>query len=164
MSMTAQRSSATLHDEPDDFRGQAAAMGAGALLVLIGALGFIPGVTQHVAFKAGERFSGPESHAMLFGLFQTSVLANLVFLGLGVLGGVSGFFALTSKLFFFVVAVVFTFFGIYGLSIDRSGSANFLPMNGADNWFHLGIAVVALVVGLIVSAVRPRQHDADVGR
>lgn len=157
MTMTGDRSTSGthVHDE-GTYRGQLTAMAAGAVLGLVGVLGFIPGVTQHVAFKAGERFSGPGSHAMLLGVFQTSVLANLIFLGFAILGGVSGFFALTARLYFFVAAVVFAFLGIYGLSIDRSSAANFLPMNAADNWLHLGIAVVMLIVGVGVSLPRRR--------
>ena len=161
MSMTGQRSTTEdtyRHDEHDDarYRTASAAMGISVVLVLLGALGFIPGVTQHVAFKAGERFSGPESHAMLFGVFQTSVLANLIFVALGLLGAVSAFFDITSRLYLFVGAIVLAFFGIYGLAVDRASAQNFLPLNGAASWLRLGLAVVMLSSGVVLSLRRRR--------
>lgn len=155
MAVTAQRSSeASGYDDEGRYLAQTTALFVGAVFVIVGTLGFIPGVTQHIAFKAGERFSGPQSHAMLLGVFQTSVLANLIFLAVGVIGAVCSFFNLTARLFYFGTAVVFAFFFVYGLSINRSGSANFLPMNTASTWLHLGIAVVMLVVGVLVTRRR----------
>lgn len=158
MSITGERSPTSRsypHDEPSH-RGAMVAITAGILFVLVGALGFIPGATKHIAFKAGERFSGTGSHAMLFGIFQTSVLANLIFLAVGLIAAVSSFFVLTTRLFFFVGAVFFAFLAIYGFSIDLSSSANFLPMNTAASFLHAGIAVVLLITGLAVS-VAPRR-------
>ncbi len=159
MTMTGPRSTTAepyAHDERDDARYRSAmtSMGVGAVLALLGILGFIPGVTQHVAFKAGERFSGPESHAMLFGVFQTSVLSNLILIALGVLGAVSAFFELTSRLFLVVGGLIVGFFAIYGLAVDRASSANFLPLNADASWLRLGIAVVMLLAGVVLSLRR----------
>jgi len=46
----------------------------GAALLLLGLLGFVPGIT---ADHGGLRFAGAGSHAKLFDLFRVSVLDNL---------------------------------------------------------------------------------------
>lgn len=159
MSMTHERSVGSdsyPNDEPTH-EGAMVAFGTAAAFVLVGALGFIPGVTKHIDFKAGERFSGPHSQAMLFNLFQTSVLANLILIAVGLLAAVAGFFVLTTRLFYFVAAVFFGFLAIYGFSIDRSGSMNFLPVNVAACILYAAIAFVLLVTGLVL-ALHPRRH------
>jgi hypothetical protein len=52
----------------------------------------------------------------------------------------------------------------YGLLIDESSDANFVPVNGADNWLHLGLAVAMVALGLIPDngerrPQRPRERD-----
>ena len=37
----------------------------------------------------------------------------------------------------------------YGLVIDHHSAANFVPVNDADNWLHLGLALGMLALGLI---------------
>lgn len=133
---------------------QSVAMVAAVVFALVGILGFIPGATTHFDFQTGQRFSGPGSTAMLFGVFQTSVLHNGIFLAFGIVGAVSGFFALTARLFFFLAAVIFLFLGVYGLAIDQQSAANFLPMNTADNILHLAIGVVVLAIGATLSLAR----------
>lgn len=38
----------------------------------------------------------------------------------------------------------------YGVMVDNGSSANVLPVNTADNWLHLGLAVVMVGLGLIL--------------
>jgi hypothetical protein len=47
---------------------------------------------------------------------------------------------------------------LYGLVIDRESTMNFVPVNSADNWLHLGLGVGMLALGVVLG--RPR-HDAD---
>jgi hypothetical protein len=53
----------------------------GLVFLLVGILGFIPGVTTHYSDLA---FAGHDSSAKLLGVFQTSVLAVWL---IGVIGG-----------------------------------------------------------------------------
>jgi hypothetical protein len=46
---------------------------------------------------------------------------------------------------------------VYGLLIDHDSGANFVPLNTADNWLHLLLALGMLGLGL---ALRPRAHTA----
>ena len=43
---------------------------------------------------------------------------------------------------------------IYGLVIDHDSSANFVPVNDADNWLHLGLAVAMIALGAALGRTR----------
>jgi hypothetical protein len=45
---------------------------------------------------------------------------------------------------------------IYGLVVDHHSSANFVPVNDADNWLHLGLAVAMIALG---AALGRRRDD-----
>ena len=58
-------------------------MGVGIVLIVVGILGFIPGITTNYSEL---RFFGPDSKAMFLGLFQVSMLLNIVQLAIGATG------------------------------------------------------------------------------
>ena len=62
---------------------QTAAVVVSVVFLLVGVLGFIPGITTD--FDTME-FSGPESEAMLPGIFQVSVFHNISHLLFGIAG------------------------------------------------------------------------------
>ncbi|ROQ37148.1 uncharacterized protein DUF4383 [Frondihabitans sp. PhB188] len=62
---------------------QVCALVVGLLLLVLGILGFIPGVTTDLGTIT---FASPDSHAMIFGLFQTTVLRNVLFIIVGLAG------------------------------------------------------------------------------
>src|ERR687889_764263 len=62
---------------------QTAALVVGAVFLLVGIAGFIPGITTD--FDLME-FAGHESEAELLGIFQVSVLHNLVHVAFGIAG------------------------------------------------------------------------------
>src|SRR5688500_17523129 len=62
---------------------QTAALVVSAVFLLVGVLGFIPGITT--GFDTMQ-FAGHESGAKLFGVFQVSILHNIVHLLFGVVG------------------------------------------------------------------------------
>ena len=120
------------------------------VFVLVGILGFLPGITQHLLFSTGPRFSGQHSHAMLFGLFMVSVLHNLVHIAYGAIGAVASFFAGTVRVYFIVGGLVYLALFVYGLVIDQHTAANFVPVNSADNWLHLGLGLLMIATGVVL--------------
>ncbi len=40
---------------------------------------------------------------------------------------------------------------VYGMVIDRASAANFVPLNTADNWLHIGLGAGMVGLGLITS-------------
>jgi predicted Na+-dependent transporter len=124
-----------------------------AVFLLVGILGFIPGVTTQ--YDQME-FWSEGSEAMLLGIFMVSVLHNLVHLAFGIVG-----FAMASrpggaKAYLIGGGLVYLALWIYGLVIDLDSQANFVPLNEADNWLHLGLAIGMVLLGLLPSGARSR--------
>ena len=126
---------------------QAAAALVGAVFLLVGVLGFIPGITTGYD---GLEAAGHESHAELLGIFQVSVLHNVVHLLFGVAGIALARTASSARAFLVGGGVVYLVLWLYGLVIDKTSQANFVPLNAADDWLHfvLGVGMVALGVVL----------------
>ncbi|MBC2933972.1 DUF4383 domain-containing protein [Nocardioides sp. zg-1228] len=126
---------------------QAAAVLVGAAFLLVGVLGFIPGVTTgHDGLEA----AGHESHAELLGLFQVSVLHNVLHLLFGVAGMVLARTAASARGYLLGGGAVYLALWLYGLVVDKDSQANFVPLNTADDWLHfvLGVGMIALAVVL----------------
>ncbi|WP_432563362.1 DUF4383 domain-containing protein [Kineococcus sp. SYSU DK003] len=124
-----------------------AALLVGATFLLVGVLGFIPGITTdyHTMGAAGH-----ESMAMLLGVFQVSVLHNIVHLAFGVLGILASRRASLAKSYLIVGGVVYLALWIYGMVISQDSAANFVPLNSADNWLHLVLGIGMVLLGLVL--------------
>jgi Domain of unknown function (DUF4383) len=48
---------------------------------------------------------------------------------------------------------------LYGLLIDHDSSANFIPVNAADNWLHLVLGVGMVALGLALGRTAARAID-----
>ncbi|MBW5420093.1 DUF4383 domain-containing protein [Streptomyces sp. BG9H] len=122
---------------------QQAALLVGAVFLLVGVLGFIPGITTDYDTM---KFASHDSHAELLGIFQVSILHNLVHLAFGVAGLAMARTAATARTFLLVGGAIYLVLWLYGLIIDHHSSANFVPLNNADDWLHfvLGIGMIAL--------------------
>lgn len=133
---------------------QIAAMVIGAVFLLVGVAGFIPGITTDF-----DRLSwaGHHSGALLLGIFAVSVLHNLVHIAFGVFGLVLARAANTARAYLIWGGLVYAALWIYGLAIDHHGPLNFVPVNTADNWLHLGLAVVMLTCGLMLGRSADRR-------
>lgn len=135
---------------------QLAALVVGAVFLLVGVLGFIPGATTNYDTMT---FAGHHSEAKLLGLFQVSILHNIVHLLFGVAGLALARAFNSARLFLIGGGVIYAVLWIYGLVIDKSSSANFVPLNTADDWLHFGLAVGMIALGLILgrTAATPRR-------
>ena len=122
-----------------------AAQAVGAVFLLVGILGFIPGITSNYESLG---FAGHGSGALLLGIFQVSVLHNIVHLLFGVAGLLMGRTRPQAKNYLLFGGVIYLVLWIYGLLIGHDSAANFVPLNNADNWLHLvlGLGMIALVL------------------
>jgi len=127
----------------------ASLVGAGFLLV--GVLGFIPGITTNYSEMT---FAGHDSGAELLGIFQVSVLHNIVHLLFGLAGLAMARTLGGARVFLIGGGVIYLVLWIYGLVVDNGSSANFVPMNTADDWLHFGLGVGMIALGL---ALTPRS-------
>jgi Domain of unknown function (DUF4383) len=128
-----------------------------SLLVGIGFLaagiaGFIPGLTTHYGDLS---FAGHGSGAKLFGVFQVSVLHNLVHLLFGVAGILLSRTRDSARGFLVVGGVVYLILFVYGLLISQHSGANFVPVNDADNILHAALGGSMVVLGLLPENVGP---------
>ncbi|MDP3969191.1 MAG: DUF4383 domain-containing protein [Nocardioides sp.] len=120
----------------------------GAVFLLVGVLGFVPGVTTGVGDMT---FAGHESGAMLLGIFQVSILHNIVHLLFGVAGlALARTFSGARNYLIGGGAIYFVVF-LYGLFVGQESSANFVPLNNADNWLHLVLAIAMVAAGVLLA-------------
>ena len=130
---------------------QGAAVLVGAAFLLVGVLGFIPGVTSDYDLM---EWAGHHSGAKLFGMFAVSGLHNLVHLAFGVAGLLMARTYAASRAYLLLGGLVYLGLWVYGLLIDHASTANFVPVNGADNWLHLGLGAAMVLFGLTLAATR----------
>ncbi|MBU8822016.1 DUF4383 domain-containing protein [Mycolicibacterium goodii] len=124
---------------------QWAALIVGAVFLLVGIAGFIPGITTNY----GElTFASHHSGALLLGIFAVSVLHNIVHLAFGVAGLIMARTPAAARIYLIVGGVIYAVLWLYGLVIDPHSSANFVPLNTADNWLHFALAVLMIGLGV----------------
>jgi hypothetical protein len=129
-----------------------AARVVGAVFLLVGVLGFIPGITSDYGSMSG---AGNGSMAMLLGIFQVSVLHNIVHLLFGVAGLALSRTRPAARAYLVGGGAIYLVLWIYGLVVDQNSPANFVPLNTADNWLHLLLGVGMIGLGVALS----RRHD-----
>ena len=122
-----------------------AALVVGAVFLLVGVLGFIPGVTTDYDQMA---FAGPDSGAMLLGIFMVSILHNVVHLLFGIAGILASRTDRSSVMYLIGGGVIYLVLWLYGLVIDLNSNANFVPFNNPDNWLHLVLGLGMIGVGV----------------
>jgi hypothetical protein len=119
-------------------------MGVGIVLMLVGVLGFIPGVTTQYSELM---FLGPASHAMFLGLFQVSMLLNIVQLAIGATGLAMSRTEHGARNFLLGAGALYVVLAIFGLIVGVGSAANFLSLNMMDNWTHLALGIVMVICG-----------------
>ena len=127
---------------------QLAAVAAAGVFVLVGVLGFIPGITTDYGDMT---FAGHHSEARLLGLFQVSILHNALHLGFGLVGLLMARSIAGARIFLAGGGALYLGLWLYGFAIDRESAANFLPVNDADNYLHLFLGFGMLALGLLLS-------------
>ncbi|WP_280507741.1 DUF4383 domain-containing protein [Nocardia flavorosea] len=126
---------------------QLAAIAVGAVFLLVGVLGFIPGITTN--YDSLE-WAGHHSEAQLLGLFNVSVLHNAVHLIFGVAGLAAGISAAVARIYLLVGGAIYLLLWVYGLVIDHTSDANFVPLDTADNWLHFGLGLGMIALGTLL--------------
>ncbi|MFJ4626831.1 DUF4383 domain-containing protein [Streptomyces sp. NPDC088847] len=130
---------------------QTAALLVGTVFLLVGILGFIPGVTAHYG---DMRFASHESGAKLLGIFQVSVLHNLVHLAFGVAGLAVARAVTGARTYLMAGGAIYLVLWLYGLFIGHGSSANFVPLNTADNWLHFVLGIGMIALGALLTRTR----------
>jgi len=133
---------------------QRTAVVVGVGFLIVGVLGFVPGITTHY----GElRFAGEHSTAQLFDVFTVSVLHNLIHLLFGAVGLGAARHPGGSRAYLMIGGLVYLVLSVYGMGTDSVGAPNFVPVNDADNWLHLGLGLGMVVLGIGTTALDWRE-------
>lgn len=133
---------------------QRAAQLVGFVFLLVGVLGFIPGVTTDYG---SMEIASHESGAELLGLFQISVLHNLVHLVYGLTGLALAGTAAAAYSYLLVGGAVYLVLWVYGLSVGDDSDANFVPLDTADDWLHFALGIAMIALALALGRRRPRR-------
>ena len=122
-----------------------AALIFGVVLLAVGILGFVPGIT---------------TDGRLLGIFEVDTMHNLIHIatGLAAIGAwVAG--GRAPKVFFQVFAVIYGLVTVIGL-IQGDTVLGLIPVNVADNLLHVAITAFAAYMGF-VAPHQPVTTDAE---
>ena len=133
---------------------QTAALVVAAVFVLVGVLGFIPGITTDYSSMT---FAGHHSEAKLLGVFQVSILHNIVHLLFGAAG-----FALArtvggARAYLIGGGAIYLVLWLFGLLVGQDTAVNFVPLNAADDWLHLLLGLGMIALGFFTSPRTARR-------
>jgi hypothetical protein len=131
---------------------QQAARVVAIVFLLVGVLGFIPGITE----DAPGDFAGEESNASLFGIFKTSVLHNLVHGLFGIAGLLLARTWEGARNFLIGGGVIYIALWLLGLI----GGLDWLPADDGDDWLHLGLGIGMILLGVLLRGRRPGEVAA----
>ncbi len=109
----------------------------GIVFVLVGVLGFVPGITT--------------SDGLLLGIFQVSPLHNVIHLLSGAAALIAASSADYAKLYFRIFGTVYALVAIVGW-IQGTTVLGLISVNLADNILHTVLAVAILAVGFGIPA------------
>jgi hypothetical protein len=134
----------------------------GAVFLLVGVLGFVPGITTHVGSMS---FAGHMSSAKLLGIFQVSVLHNVVHLLFGVAGLAMARRTPSAISYLIGGGAIYLVLWVYGLLVSSTSQANFVPVNPADDWLHFVLGLGMIGLGLVgrQAAARSRATGPSYG-
>lgn len=134
------------------------AMVLGVVFVVVGILGFVPGINQmHTGHDPNLTVEGPGTGHLL-GLFHVNVLHNLVHITFGVLGLVMAG-AGKARDYCRFVAIAYGLLAVLGLipAMNVQYTFGLIPIEGHDVWLHALIAAAAAYFGW----AGPRVAAAD---
>lgn len=120
---------------------QNAARLVGAVFLLVGVAGFVPGLTT--SLYDGLEFAGPAGDAKLLGVFEVSVLHNIVHVLFGIAGLALAATALGARQFLLGGGAVYLLLVL----VQAVGAGAWVPLVGPDIWLHLVLGVGMIAVG-----------------
>ena len=116
-----------------------------------GILGFVPGITTNLG---DIKFAGNDSPSELLGIFQVSILHNIVHLLFGIAGIALSRAWDSARSYLLGAGAIYIVLFVYGLFVGSDTSGNFVPVNNADDFLHL-----VLGIGLLASWFVSKEAD-----
>ena len=135
---------------------QTVAMLVGLVFLLVGILGFIPGITTNYD---DLKFAGHDSDAQLLGIFDTSILHNIVHLLFGVAGLAMARTWEGARTYLIGGGLIYAVLFVYGAIFHGEKDSNFIPVNWGDNILHLALAAGMILAGLALGREVVTRRD-----
>jgi hypothetical protein len=105
----------------------------GVVFLAVGLVGFIPGVAAlHDVVR------------LLFGIAGITLARSQTAARVYLVGGGVGYLVLF----------------VHGLLVDAGSSLNVVPVSTSDNWLHLGVALVMVLLGVVLGRNLPAAHGS----
>jgi hypothetical protein len=117
----------------------------GIVFLLVGIAGFIPGVTTNL--YDGLEFAGDDGTAELLGLFQVSVLHNIVHGLFGIAGLALAATASGARTYLIGGGAIYLALFLLGIV----GGGDWIPVDNADNWLHLVLGAGMIGLGVLTT-------------
>jgi Domain of unknown function (DUF4383) len=121
-----------------------------ATFVLVGIVGFIPGLTTNL--YDGLELAGDEGDAKILGVFETSVLHNVVHLLTGLVGLALARTWSGARTFLVGGGIIYIALWLIGLL----GGLNWIPVDDPDDWLHFVLGVAMVGLGLAATREGPQ--------
>ena len=130
---------------------QNAARLVGIVFLLVAVAGFIPGITTNLF--DGLEFAGDNGNAEVLGLFEVSVLHNIVHGLFGIAGLALAATASGARTFLVGGGAVYLLLA----AVQLIGAGAWVPLVGPDFWLHLvlGLGMIGVGVALTRERVTP---------
>ncbi|HEX8286366.1 MAG TPA: DUF4383 domain-containing protein [Pyrinomonadaceae bacterium] len=122
----------------------------GILYVLVGVLGFIPGLSTHPADP--QHLAVETGYGHLMGLFPINILHNIVHLAIGAWGILASRSIGGARFFAQALAIVYGLLAVMGLIPGLNTTFGLVPIYGNDVWLHALSALIAAYFGFIARA------------
>ena len=125
------------------------AMIFGIVFLIVGAGGFIPGLTamDHSGHPADAEVTMRTMFGYELGMFPVNVLHNIVHLLFGVWGVLAARSLGGARSYFRAVAVIYAVLAVMGFIPNLRSTFGLIPLYGADIGLHVVLAVVAAYFG-----------------
>ena len=128
----------------------------GIIFLLVGVLGFVPGMTTMPETHEHDLAVEGPGHGYLLGLFHVNLLHNLVHLLFGVWGIIAYRTFDASRVYARSVTIIYAVLAIMGVIPGLNTMFGLVPLHGHDVWLHLLIAAAAAYFGW---APAPATHS-----
>ena len=121
----------------------------GFAFLLVGVLGFVPGITRN---------------HMLLGVFHVNALHNIVHMLSGAVALAAAASSVNaSRTFFRVFGVIYGLVAVLGFIAGDRPVLGLIANNAADTWLHVAIAGVSLLLGFAVKETPHPETTHPVG-
>ncbi len=131
---------------------------AGVAFVLVGLLGFVPGITQSPPPNAPD-LAVDTSYGWLLGLFPVNLLHNLVHIALGAWGLAAARAWDSARMYARGTAIIYAVLAVAGLVPGLNTMFGLTPLFGHDVWLHALLAAASAYFGFLA----PARHEAMAG-